>query len=366
MEKKKVVFINNHFQYSDGTVRALIGLVNNLDLDKFDITIIPMYRCDRRLEEELKEGIKLKKAFGFYFKGFSRIARLIPKKILYKWLIDSKYDIEVAFQCDIPTLLVGSSLNEQAVHVAWMHCYESYECYKKLDKVVCVSKYCADKTIDDMGSVVDVTYIYNLVDDKTIREASNEQVDLPTDRRPLFISVGRLSVQKGYVRLVKIMSELRDEGFDFHLLIVGDGENLTAIEKEIENRNMQNFVTLVGADNNPHKYTAKADLFICSSLFEGYSTACTEAAIIGVPIITTNVPGGEEIIDDCKCGLLTSLEDNDLKQAIKQVLEKPELLGEWKQIMQRTSHKFDLNNRKKEMIALFDDFYHMSEQKQNK
>ncbi len=363
MEKTKIIFINNHFQYSDGTVRALIGLVNNLDLDKFDVTILPIYHCDRRLEKELKPGINLKKAFGFYFRGFSKIARKIPMKWMYKWWIDGKYDIEVAFQCDVPTLLVCNSLNPNAVHIAWMHGYDCYDCYDRLDKVVCVSKCNADKTTDEMCGRVDVTYRYNLVDEKPILEMAKEPIDLKLKANPVFVSVGRHSPEKGYVRLVKILSELRDEGFNFHLILVGDGPQHDEIKTVIDENCMQDYITLTGAQNNPHKYTSRSDVFICSSFSEGYSTACTEAAILGIPIITTSVPGGEEIINECECGMLTSLEDENLKTAIREVLEYPELIAKWKETMKRTSASFSMETRKQAMTELFNEFAECSNKK---
>lgn len=369
MEKKKVVFLINHFQYSDGVVSALIGLVNELDLNKFDVTIKPLYRYDKRVASQLKEGIKIEKTFGFYFRGFAKIVRKIPIKWLYKWILGSKYDIEIAFQRDVSTMLVGNSCNDKAVHVAWMHGYDLYPNeYVKCDKVVCVSKYCADKAIAEMGArKADITYKYNLIDDSVIKNQSKEDIDLDIFNKeyPIFVSVGRHSPEKGYVRLVKILAELRDEGYKFHLILVGDGPEHINITKSIKDNCMQNMITLTGADSNPHKYTAKSDVFICSSFNEGYSTACTEAAILGVPIITTDVPGGEEIIDDCECGFLTTKDDESLKQAIKKVLDNPQSIEEWKHKMQNSSKKFSLVNRKKAMNNLFDELYNLSDYKEN-
>lgn len=367
-EKKKIVFINNNFMKSDGTVTALIGLVNNLDPEKFDITIKAAYYFDESLKPLLHDNIKLEKIYGFYFRGFKRIIHHLPMKYLYNKYIGKNYDIEVAFQCDLPTLLIGNSQNKNAVHVAWMHCYDLYEKeYKKCDKVVCVSKYCADKTKEAMGDAIDVTYRYNLVRDDLIKEKANDSININTNKlqKPLFVSVGRLSPEKGYVRLVKILSELKAEGFLFHMLIVGDGRDKKNIKKAIAKYNMNNEITLAGADPNPHKYTSKSDLFICSSFDEGYSTACTEAAILGVPIITTDVAGGEEIINDCECGILTKKDDESLKAAIRKVLQNPELIDQWKNKMKETSYKFGFENRKKAMTELFDELYEMSVKKAN-
>ncbi len=364
--KKKIIFINNHFQYSDGTVKALIGIVNNLDLEKFDVTILPIYRCDRRLEKELNPKIKLEKGFGFYFRGFSKIAKLIPIKKLYKRFINGRFDIEVAFQCDIPTFLVCNSENPKAVHAAWMHGYEFYDCFDKLDKIICVSKYNADKAKSERnGNALNITHKYNIVDDCLIRKMAEEPIEINFNSKPIFISVGRHSPEKGYVRLVKIMADLKNEGFDFHLILVGDGPLHEEIKREIQLHHAEEYITLTGAQTNPHKYTAKSDVFICSSFSEGYSTACTEAAILGIPIISTSVPGGQEIIDECECGILTGIDDEDLKASIREVLLNPDLILKWKQTMAESSKNFCLANRKSEMNKLFDELIDMSNQKLN-
>ncbi len=362
MEKKKVIIINNHFQYSDGTVNALISMVKNLNLDELDITILPLYRCDRRREKELPEGVKLKRGFGFYFRGFSKLAKKIPLSWLYKRFIDGKYDIEIAYQCDLPTILVGNSKNPRAVHVAWMHGYELWEKeFERCDRVVCVSKYCADKARSEMGDRACITYRYNLVEDEPIKQKSKEPIDIELPDCPILVSVGRLSPEKGFVRLVKILGELRDEGLDFHLLLVGEGAERGAIESEIARCGMQDRITMTGAQTNPHKYTAKADLFICSSFSEGYSTACTEAAILGVPVITTCVPGGEEIISSCECGRLTSLEDEELKSAVRYALQNPDEVKRWRETMKRTSENFALGARKQALDELFGELCRISD-----
>ena len=363
--KKKIIFLCNHFQKSDGTARALINLVNNLDLNKFDITIKSIYRCDKKMQSELNPEIKLETLTGFYFKGLSTIMRHLPVKWLYKKTINSEYDIEIAFTCDIPTIIVGHSCNNKAVHVAWMHGYELYQDeYKFCDQVICVSKYCSDKAKDTMKENINVTYKYNLADDLKIKEMSVEDINLNKKyfQYPVFISVGRHSPEKGYVRLVKIMAQLRDEGYQFHLILVGDGPEYSKVKKTINELNMNELILLTGKQDNPHKYTKRADVFICSSFSEGYSTACTEAAILGTPIITTDVPGGKEIIDECECGLLTQRDDDSLKNGIKYVLDNPDIVKTWKNVMKHTSDKFSLENRKLEMTKIFNEFYNLSEE----
>ena len=362
MQKKRIVFINNHFQYSDGTVRALIGLVNNLDQTKFDITIKPLYRCNRRLACELKPGIKLEKCFGFYFRGFSKIAKMLPVNWLYRRFIGAKYDIEVAFQCDLPTILVGASENKNAVHVYWMHGWGLFpEQYAKADLVVCVSRANEERVRSEMNGEVNVTHCYNLLDDGSIVKLSRERIPVHLDfdryQKPVFVTVGRLSPEKGYTRLVRIFKRLSDAGYGFTLIIVGGGDEEQSIVDAIKDCGLESRIVMTGALNNPHCVTSRCDCFVCSSFSEGYSTACTEAAILGVPVITTDVPGGREIIDECGCGLLTGKDDGSLEGGIRQVLQKPELLSEWKEKLRETKARFGLHNRVSEMRALFDGMF---------
>lgn len=368
MEKKKIVFINNNFMHSDGTVTALIGMVNNMDLEKFDVTIKGLYYFHKDLLEQVKPGIKVEPCFGFYFRGFKRIVKLLPARFWYKLFINGKYDIEVAYQCDLPTYMVGASTNKKAVHVEWMHGYENYpKQYALADRVVCVSRCNAERCRIENKNNVNVTYLYNLVEDNKIKKLSQKPlekgIDFSNKQKPLFVSVGRLSPEKGYVRLVKIFKELKDEGLNFSLVIIGGGPEEKNIRKTISDCNLEDSIFLTGSRNNPHNITIQGDCFICSSFYEGYSTACTEAAILGIPIITTKVSGGPEIIEDCDCGILTELDDESLKNGVRLVLEKPEILSEWKEIMKRTKENFWLQTRSKQMNDFFDEIYELSEAK---
>ncbi|WP_321537555.1 glycosyltransferase, partial [Streptococcus suis] len=95
----------------------------------------------------------------------------------------------------------------------------------------------------------------------------------------------------------------------------------------------------MGAQKNPHKFTSKADLFVCSSYAEGFSTACSEAIMLGVPVLTTSVSGGKEIIDTAKSGMLVGMSDEDLYESMKYVIENQKQVEEWKERLVHTKHK---------------------------
>jgi len=112
------------------------------------------------------------------------------------------------------------------------------------------------------------------------------------------LCVARLIKRKGIDYLIKALGELKDE--DFLLTIIGDGnekKNLIDLAKRLKIDNKIKFWGSV-----PHseiiKYYQQNDIFILPSLNEGMSNTILEAMACGLPIITTNVGGSEELIEE--------------------------------------------------------------------
>ena len=357
---KKVLFLTNHLQYSDGVAKSLLSLCNNLDLNKYEITVRALFKYDKNFAKQFDKRIKTDYVFGFYFHGMSRIVDVLSLRAQYKLAVVDEYDIEIGFQYGLPTKIVSNSLNKTAKHIIWMHGYDTdltlIDCYYKADLVVCVSKENASRLIKETNGKANVDYCYNLVDDNVIRERGVQKITQKNQYKPLLISVGRQSKEKGYLRLVNILEELHDEGYIFECWLVGDGPEHKEICNKVNIKNADKYIKVLGADNNPHKYTAKSDLFICPSFSEGYSTACTEALILNVPIITTRVGGAQEIVDTAQCGLIVENDDISLKNGIRSVLESPDVIEKWKAILSETSSRFELTTRKMEARSLFDSF----------
>lgn len=98
--------------------------------------------------------------------------------------------------------------------------------------------------------------------------------------------MGKLTKNKGFDRLLAVVRRLREDGMPVHLYLLGEGPMRTELERYIAENALENSVTLLGYQTNPYKYVAKCDLFVCSSFAEGFSTAATEALIVGTPVCT--------------------------------------------------------------------------------
>lgn len=79
---------------------------------------------------------------------------------------------------------------------------------------------------------------------------------------------------------------------------MGEGTDREKLEQYIKQHHLETCVRLSGFHTNPYPYLAKADLFVCSSRAEGYSTVITEALILGLPIITTRCAGMQELLGE--------------------------------------------------------------------
>ena len=92
---------------------------------------------------------------------------------------------------------------------------------------------------------------------------------------------------------------------DYHLLILGSGEEENRLKQIIQNLEISNDVDLLGFEENPYKYLNKAECFILSSLWEDPGFALVEAAYLNIPIIASNCPNGpEEILQNGLGGYL--------------------------------------------------------------
>ena len=97
----------------------------------------------------------------------------------------------------------------------------------------------------------------------------------------------------------------------FKLNIVGNGSQLSKIQKYIENNNLKGLVKLHTNITNTSKFYREADLFILSSIYEGFPNVLVEAAQNNVPIISTNCNSGpREILLNGKGGELVKIKDH--------------------------------------------------------
>ena len=104
-------------------------------------------------------------------------------------------------------------------------------------------------------------------------------------------------------------------------------------------------VSFLGYQTNPYKYVAKSDLFVCASFAEGFSTAATEALIVGTPVCTVEVSGMKEMLgENNEWGIVTDNDEDALYRGIKRLLDDPALLAHYREQAARRGETFRTEN----------------------
>lgn len=130
----------------------------------------------------------------------------------------------------------------------------------------------------------------------------------------ILIVVGRLSWVKGWDLILDSFSDFHKKNKNSILLFVGDGEDKTKILSKVDKLNLNDKVFLLGKKRQEELalYINAADLFLVGSYYEGWSNAMIEALGCGKTIISTNISGASEMIEEGKNGYIITNRDHFL------------------------------------------------------
>ena len=342
---KKILFLI-HDLGQGGAEKVLVNLVNNMDRSKFDISVTVLFGGGVN-EQFLAPDIHIHAVFPKEVPGNSKLMKLLTPAQLHKLCVKEHYDIEVSYLEGPSARVISGCQDPDTRLVSWIHVEqhtmdklaasfrsekEACACYHRFDQTVCVSRYVYDDFCQLLDFWKPCRVLYNTVEsDKILAGASEAAPELDDDGKIRLIAVGTLKQSKGYMRLLQITRRLRDEQYPVHLYILGIGPLQQEMEEYIRQNELQDTVTLLGYQTNPYKYVSKCDLFVCASFAEGFSTAATEALIVGTPVCTVEVSGMKEMLgENNEWGLVTENSEEGLYQGIKRLLDDPALLAHYK------------------------------------
>jgi glycosyltransferase involved in cell wall biosynthesis len=122
-----------------------------------------------------------------------------------------------------------------------------------------------------------------------------------------FVTVGRLSPEKGYLRIIDGLSKI--DQYDFHYTIIGSGPQEALIREKLEEYKLTSKVTFIPFTSRVLEEVNRNDYFIQGSYVEGFPNALLESCIVGTPVIAFNAPGGtKDIVIDGLNGFLAENE----------------------------------------------------------
>ena len=123
--------------------------------------------------------------------------------------------------------------------------------------------------------------------------------------------------------LIEAFAKLLEKMPNSKLLIAGDGPLKSSLESKIANLNIKNNVQLLGSRNDIAELLSASDVFVLTSKSEGLSLSMIEAALSGLPVITTESGGPKDIIKNGFSGYFVAFEVDDIARRMKQLAEDP-------------------------------------------
>lgn len=338
----KILFMIPNLSHG-GAEKVLVNLVNYMDKIKFDITVQTLF--DTGVNKQfLKPHIKYKYCMKKQFRGNSKVLQMFSPTSLYKKFIKEKYDIIVSYLEGPTARIVSGCSDKNTKLVSWIHveqsdkkiasaAFRSFEeaqnCYKKFHKTICVSEYVKKMFLNNFGVENPVEVLYNTNDTAEIlKKATETQNEIKIDGEyKNLCAIGTLKKSKGFDILARIHKRLLDENIKQRVYLLGTGPEENFIRKYVSDNNLQDTFILLGYQTNPYKFLKNCDVFVCSSKAEGFSTAATEALVLGVPVVTVRVSGMEEMLEkNNKYGIITENNEDALYNGIKRILTEDGLL----------------------------------------
>jgi glycosyltransferase involved in cell wall biosynthesis len=201
-----------------------------------------------------------------------------------------------------------------------------------------------------------ITVVYNSFDPpRATLDKSDARRVLGVSGTIIF-SAGRLVPWKGMQALVALMSDIVKKFPDAHLFIAGEGPEKQALALQIADCRLQNYCTLLGRLDHEtlYRYITAVDLFVLNTGYEGLSHQLLEVMALGAPIVTTNVGGNPELIEDGQSGRLVAYGDSaTLLRTILELLSHPPAGGKLASAAQKKSQEFSRERMIRETVAVF-------------
>ncbi len=357
---KKILFVINNLNVG-GVPKSLIELLRCI-YDKYEISLFCV-SGEGPMTEDVPENVTILSAskllqvsefslsackrMGFFYyllrMMFSflskRFGKKFPAKLLLKMVgkLPGEYDVAISFVQPVQDKDFYNLCNEFVLQnvrakrkISFVHCdFLSYggntkynrNLYVKFDAVAAVSDSVGKRFLEANPKLSGKVFtVYNCCGTDAVQQLAN--INPVVYDKTTFVTVARLSPEKGLLRCVDIFRKLKDEGYDFEWHIVGGGNLEKQLHDIITVADMQDCIFLEGEQQNPYRYMKNADYFLLSSFHEAAPMVFGEAACLGLPILTTKTLSAKELVEERGIGKACDNSEEGIYEIVKTALDK--------------------------------------------
>ena len=366
IKKIKVLFRHRSMEMG-GVEKVLLSMLNNLDCNKFDISLclnlfqgelrntIPKfipYKTLAKGKEDFSKNPLLNK-IQLTLRGLKLWTYRTFPFIADKFVLQNNADVEIATGYTMFSDVLNSS-NKASKKIGWFHSDITYPKLQpvvpkilkqipKFDYFFWGSQQAKDIFIEKYPNVIlpPNEVIRNAIPIEELKQKSEEFTPNFQTNHPVFITVGRLHSRKGHHKLMNAHAQLIKEGFPHKIYVIGDGEELENLKIQADKLNISDTFIFLGSLLNPYPYVKHADFFIMPSESEGWPLIIADTLILQKPIIATNVGGIPEMITHKKNGYLIPYETNAIKDAMKEFMINKNLIQTLEENLKDSEKQFD-------------------------
>lgn len=194
-----------------------------------------------------------------------------------------------------------------------------------------------------------------------LEKAFHAVAPVPIPHAPRLVCVGRLCEQKGQLLLIEAAKRLRDQGIVFELVLAGDGEMRTEVERLLMQYKLQKQVRITGwiSAEQVRAELLDARALVLPSFAEGLPVVIMEAMALARPVITTSIAGIPELVQHGEHGWLVVAGDTPaLVSAMQQCLTSPphalQVMGDAARL--RVLQRHDVDTEAAKLAAHFRQF----------
>jgi len=328
MKKKKVLIVYSGARIWGGIETYLENLFKYYNRDKLELILVSLGEWDlTNMLESKKNKVKCLPSKRIRIKTISELAKLAELE---------KADLIVSQGVVANFYARLSSKKARKPHLATIHSNLEYDypdgairlMYRFSDRMfrkntsryITVSKYLKKELVKSGVKASIITAIYNGVDSGSV----NTKVETKNKKITTIGSIGRFHYTKGYHNLIESFTFLKD--LPVNLVIYGDGEEKKSLAELIDRLDLSEKITLPGYTRDIAQALNAIDIYVQSSLMEGFGLTVVEAMLAGKPTIVTPVGSLPELIVDGKTGLVTGdTKPESIATAIKVLVENKEM-----------------------------------------
>lgn len=358
---KKILFIINTLN-PGGAEKVLVSILNYIDHKKYNIHLCLLFN-EGVYFNDLSENINIHFVYNntksLHYKLHLAAKKFLKTRLFQKLYIRNKitdkYDTIVSFAEGNALLYHSFIIDKASNNITWIHAdlyknhytkriffnHEEKKCYIQLNKIIYISNNVKNSFIKRFNIQLESDIIYNLIDLNNIRTLS--ETKLINKIKFTVCSVGSLYKIKAFEKIIYVSNLLKSNNIDIQFWIIGEGSERKTLEKLITDNNLEDTVYLFGYSKNPYPYIKSCDLYINTSLSEGYPLSICEALCLGKPIIATRTLGSEEILENSRYGIITDHNIEDIYNSILQLFYNTE---------KRNYYSLMAINRAKELFSV--------------